>query len=303
MKQYRNHIIVGAVILVVLAVVFWWGGNAPGLRGWNPQDAPVVAEQTPLPENTAEALPDASPSASPSAEPEESPVPTQEVKQPGGTATAENRPGSAADKPMTADEKVHLAEQMTGTAPSAGGDVDYSKSQGMQINAATLRDQYQTAPVPEGKPVPVEPQNAVITDTEQTCTLSVRCDTILDNLAWLDAEKVELVPKDGVIFAEQPVTFYEGESVFNVLLREMKKNKIHLEFVNVPLHNSAYIEGIYNLYEFDCGELSGWKYKVNGWFPGYGPSRYQLKPGDRIEWVYTCNLGADVGGYYAVAGE
>ncbi len=42
-----------------------------------------------------------------------------------------------------------------------------------------------------------------------------------------------------------------------------------------------------NLYEFDAGELSGWLYSVNGWFPNYGSSRYQLKSGDTICWVYS----------------
>ena len=40
-------------------------------------------------------------------------------------------------------------------------------------------------------------------------------------------------------------------------------------------------------------------YKVNGWFPNYGCSRYSLKQGDVIEWVYTCDLGRDVGGGYS----
>ena len=133
-------------------------------------------------------------------------------------------------------------------------------------------------------------------------SLSVRCDTILDNMDWLDPEKVELVPEDGVIFPSTQVTFYEGESVFNVLQREMKKAKIHMEFSDTPMYNSAYIEGINNLYEFDCGELSGWMYKVNGWFPNYGCSRYQLQDGDVVEWVYTCTLGKDVGGFSAVGG-
>ena len=146
---------------------------------------------------------------------------------------------------------------------------------------------------------PMSVENAVISDKEQTCILSVRCDTILENIDWLNKEKVDIVPKDGIIFAEKAVTFYEGESVFNLLLREMKRHKIHMEFKNIPLYNSAYIEGIANLYEFDCGELSGWMYKVNGWFPNYGCSRYRLKAGDRVEFVYTCNLGADVGGNYA----
>ena len=59
----------------------------------------------------------------------------------------------------------------------------------------------------------------------------------------------------------------------------------------------------HNLYEFDVGNKSGWMYKVNGWFPNYGCSRYQLKDGDVIEWVYTCDLGDDVGGGYATGSE
>ncbi|HHT95630.1 MAG TPA: DUF4430 domain-containing protein [Clostridiaceae bacterium] len=173
----------------------------------------------------------------------------------------------------------------------------------MVFDKETGKDRYLTDPVPEGKPIPVEPQDAVITDTAHTCILSVRCDTILNNMKYLDKEKVELVPKDGVIFPATEVTFYEGESVFNILRREMKKAGIHMEFVNTPMYNSVYIEGINNLYEFDVGELSGWMYKVNGWFPNYGASRYQLKAGDVVEWVYTCNLGRDVGGYYAMGEE
>ena len=202
---------------------------------------------------------------------------------------------------MTAEEKVALASSLAGNS-SPGvekGSASYSEEQGMQLSETTGKDKYLTDPVPEGKPLPVEPQETQIGETAYTCTLSVRCDTILENIGWLDPEKVELVPEDGVVFPSQEVTFYEGESVFNVLQREMKKAKIHMEFVNTPMYNSAYIEGINNLYEFDCGELSGWMYKVNDWFPNYGCSRYQLKDGDLVEWVYTCDLGVDVGGFYA----
>lgn len=136
-----------------------------------------------------------------------------------------------------------------------------------------------------------EKEVAVQEDEILTCSLSVRCDTAVG--------KADIAPGDGLIFSEDKVVFYEEESVFNVLVREMKKNKIHLEFVNVPLYNSSYIEGIGNLYEFDCGELSGWMYKVNGIFPDYGSSSYKLNNGDIIEWVYTCDLGKDVGGEYS----
>ncbi len=134
---------------------------------------------------------------------------------------------------------------------------------------------------------------------EQTCTLSVRCDTILKNIDALDFEKVELIPKDGVIYAEKTVAFYEGDSVFDLLVREMTHSEIHLEFVETPIYKSAYIEGIANIYEFDCGELSGWMYAVNGWFPNYGCAQYKLKPGDKVEWIYTCDLGKDIGGEYS----
>ena len=101
---------------------------------------------------------------------------------------------------------------------------------------------------------------------------------------------------DGVLLAETSVTFSPGESVFDVLQRVCRENRIHMESSWTPMYNSAYIEGIYNLYEFDVGDGSGWMYKVNDWFPNYGCSRYQVQPGDVICWVYTCDLGYDVGG-------
>lgn len=160
-----------------------------------------------------------------------------------------------------------------------------------------LSEEEQTASVPPSAPE----QSAHSSDTadELTCTLSVRCDTVLSNMNMLDPQKVGIIPENGVIFNEKTVIFYEGESVFNLLRREMKKNKIHLEFTNTPVYNSAYIEGIGNLYEFDCGELSGWMYSVNGVFPNYGCSRCELNPGDKVEFVYTCDLGKDVRGEYS----
>ena len=161
--------------------------------------------------------------------------------------------------------------------------------------SATDQDKYLTDPVPEGKPLPVEPENQEVNKGKTyTCTFSIECSTILNNLSELDPDKLELVPTNGVILAPTIVTFYEGESVFDVLQRVCKENNIHLEFSWTPIYNSAYIEGIHNLYEFDCGALSGWMYRVNGWYPNYGCSRYQLADGEVVEWRFTCNLGEDV---------
>lgn len=160
-------------------------------------------------------------------------------------------------------------------------------------------DQYQTEPTPADKPQPVEPQKAEMEDTEMHCTISISCSSLLENTNLLDEEKIELIPSDGWVLKPMEVVFHEGENVFHVLQRVCKQQKIHLEFMDVPLYNSAYIEGIHNLYEFDAGDLSGWMYQVNGWFPNYGCSRYQLQDGDVIQWVYTCDLGNDVGGGYS----
>lgn len=293
--RHKGKILAALAVLCALAFTYWWGGNAPGLRGWKVPAPPAPASSIAVSADTA-APPGAASGAT-----------APDTAAPGAAAPdASLAPGASSDHPLNADEKLALAEKLAGGQSSEGveqGDADYSAAQGMQINPDTGKDRYLTEPVPEGRPVPVEPQNAAITGKALTCTLSVRCDTILNNIKWLDPEKVELVPPDGVIFPAARVTFYEGESVFNILQREMKRARIHMEFENTPMYNSAYIEGINNLYEFDCGELSGWMYKVNGWFPNYGSSRYQLHDGDVVEWVYTCDLGIDVGGYYAAAGS
>ena len=127
-----------------------------------------------------------------------------------------------------------------------------------------------------------------------SCTYSIRCDTALLS-GDLASQTRALLPDDGAILPAGEIAFTEGESVFDVLLRETRERGIPMEFSETPLYASVYVEGIGNLYEFDCGALSGWMYRVNGEFPNYGSSRCTLQSGDTVEWVYTCDLGADVG--------
>ena len=125
---------------------------------------------------------------------------------------------------------------------------------------------------------------------ELTCTLYVRCDDVFNNLNKLSDEKRKVVPEDGIIFDKEELAFIEGESVFDVLKRELIRAGIPFEFQKTPMYDSYYIEGIGNLYEFDCGDMSGWLYKVNGIKPTYGCSEYKLKNGDRVEFLYSCNF-------------
>jgi len=161
----------------------------------------------------------------------------------------------------------------------------------------TLNTSEPSAPLDEKKEVSAAPaqENTQKTQDRETealpcCILSVRCDTALGNAG----EKNAVLPQDGIIYAGQNVTFTLGESVFDVLQGEMKNNNIPIEFTTSPIYQSVYIEGINNLYERDCGNLSGWVYKVNGEAPGYDCSNYVLKAGDIVEWFYSCDLGRDV---------
>ena len=134
-----------------------------------------------------------------------------------------------------------------------------------------------------------------------SCTLLIECAKIRENIDDLDPEKLELLPDDDMIIAKCTVSFTDGESVYDLLVRETKARKIHMEASYTPVYDSAYIEGIGNLYEFDCGEGSGWTYSVNGVFPNYGCSKYLIHDGDAIEWHYTCDYGRDVGALFDTA--
>lgn len=125
------------------------------------------------------------------------------------------------------------------------------------------------------------PDNALITPGQEgsVCTVTIVCDTVLDNLRSLDEEKAPYVPKDAVILPKTQVSFTEGDTVFDVLQKVCTAADIQLEYSWTPIYDSSYIEGINHLYEFDCGKESGWMYKVNDWFPNYGCSAYAVERG------------------------
>ncbi len=138
-----------------------------------------------------------------------------------------------------------------------------------------------------------------ITPQSATVTLSIECKTVLENLSVLDPalKAGDFVPEDGVILPCTRYVLRPSDTVYDILSRAVRYNKIQMEYQGADKNSfsSVYIKGINYLYEFSCGPLSGWMYTVNGIFPQYGCSKYELSDGDRIEWVYTCDLGRDVG--------
>lgn len=138
-----------------------------------------------------------------------------------------------------------------------------------------------------------------IREGDSTVFLSINCETILENIDKADRSIVEggFIPEDGVILPETEFLLKQGESVFDVLVRAVRTKRIHMEYSGNPLDasGSVYVKGINHIYEYSCGPLSGWLFMVNGTFASADSSSYLLNDQDNIQWVYTCNLGRDVG--------
>ena len=125
--------------------------------------------------------------------------------------------------------------------------------------------------------------------TKKTCTVIINCSTVLNHMNLLDAEKHELIPSDGFFLSIANVEVLPSDTVRSVCIRVCKEKGIPFDS-----DNSGYVRGINNLYEFDCGSKSGWKYRVNGEFPLASCKYYQVKHQDVIEFLYTCDMGKDL---------
>lgn len=125
------------------------------------------------------------------------------------------------------------------------------------------------------------------TPQTQTITLSISCTNAIGKT------ENSYLPSDGMILNSTVYGFEDGDTVFDVLLTAVKENQIQIDYTGGD-DTFVYIKGLNYLYEFDCGDLSGWMYKVNGKTPNVGCSGYTLSDGDVVEWVYTCNIGKDI---------
>lgn len=144
-------------------------------------------------------------------------------------------------------------------------------------------------------PIPEQPVADPNNPRTYHCTMEIYCTTLLNEENIDNEAIIPYIPEDGVLLAQTTIEFTEGENAFDVLIKACRANDIHYDFREDSMYSGAYIEGIGYLYEFDGGPLSGWMYKVNGQFPNYGCKRYIVQDGDAIVWMYTCDLGRDVG--------
>ena len=137
-----------------------------------------------------------------------------------------------------------------------------------------------------------------IANAAETVSLSIRCDTILSNYDLLDKElrNEKYVPKDGIILAETRFVLRANETVFDLLEKAVRLNRIQMEIEGDKKNRftPVYVKGMNHLYEYSCGSLSGWLFRVNGVFADTSCSDIKLKNGDIVEWIYSCDLGNDL---------
>jgi len=278
MKKHKSKLIAAAIIFALLTGAWFWGSAFFHVEDGNVPTSVHMAQEAEVPaqaEGSAAGF-----------------LPDQVIRAPGTEL------GNTAGSP----EGGSPTTSAPGTAP--GGDHNAGSPPTESSPAAPPSDEPQapsSPALPADPPTSQSPSLPPVTpqvpgDGTFTVTLTVRVDAILRNMHLLDSAKHALVPANGVIFPVTQVTVTEGESVFDVLQREMRLAGIHMVSRFTPIYDSAYVMAINNLYEFDVGPLSGWMYRVNGSFPGFGASQYILRPGDVIEWLYTVDLGRDIGG-------
>lgn len=126
-------------------------------------------------------------------------------------------------------------------------------------------------------------------------TVSADCSAALSRMDSIaeDVNPPEVIPKDGVVIAACEVSLPEGASAFDALTAAAREQRVRVDYSGSAY--GAYIRSIGYICEFGFSETSGWMYRVNGEFPEVSASGYRLSEGDVVEFVYTCDLGRDVG--------
>ena len=161
----------------------------------------------------------------------------------------------------------------SGSGPGDGSDTEGSHSKTASPEATKA---------PRKTPAPSD-------ENKHTCHFTIECSIILGQEdMWRDGLE-EVVPESGVFFSDK-VSYKKGQSVYDALKRICDKNDILLDADYTPFYDTYYVRGIGNLYEFDCGSESGWKYSVNGVLPGVGSSLYEIKDGDEIVFFYDTKI-------------
>ncbi len=118
-----------------------------------------------------------------------------------------------------------------------------------------------------------------------TCTVTIECKKVLDNMDKLKSGHEAYVPSDGMILDSYSVTLKNGCTAYDMLKKACDDNSVSINMSKTVY--GTYIVGFNNIDEKDCGSGSGWLYFVNGSSPSRSCAKYSVKNGDSIVFSYT----------------
>ncbi len=300
----KKIILFCAVSLVAVCIMLIGRGNAPEESGGTDPAARKTEEPVSAVSATGAAVITSASEAAVSEE-RESPAPETEK----GNGIDEAKEDKAADKTDSEDKKTAAGDSVRspGAKETKGNTHSSEKEQKAQANKSVkavsgkplgekqkkseqerANDAASSVPATVPAAVPTAaPTAAPMEEADNECFLEINCAEALSHMDELNEGIKEMIPADGLIF-QGKIAFQEGDTVFDALKKACREQNILLDYSFTPGFATYYIKGINHLYEFDCGDESGWLYSVNGKSPGYGCSQYKLLKGDQVVFYYAC---------------
>ncbi len=198
-----------------------------------------------------------------------------------GTATTASTQ-SDTTKPKSADTPTATAR-----ATAAPNQAKASSSSGKKNNkkSTVTTDKSSKSTTASTSTATSPPARTTSDDKDPTITFTIECTRILDRSSLWNEGVSEIIPDSGYFYSGEE-SISEGDTVYDILKRICAREDIALDASYTPFYGSYYVKGIGNLYEFDCGSESGWKYTVNGVLPGYASSQYTVSDQDEIVFFY-----------------
>lgn len=144
------------------------------------------------------------------------------------------------------------------------------------------------------------------TQAQNYCYVTIDMTNALKNISDFTTAKASFVPSSGILLNKTKIYYNEGETLFDAILRACSENVcsdnckycqssgIQIEYQYTPAYNSYYIEGVHQIYEMDCGVMSGWMVYVNSQSIQSSSSTIEIQNGDNIVLAYTCSMGSDI---------
>lgn len=182
-----------------------------------------------------------------------------------------------------------------GSSIPAGASIKVTDSQGAEqtaLNTTVGNDGTFTITFPESGKYTVELRtNETAFFVPSRCTVYVSAGS--SSSGTQDLVYISVVDPQGKTYCKKTgFTPNANETAYSLLQR----TGLDIQATTDHQYGGVYVVSIEGLGEFDAGNQSGWMYKVNGTFPDYSASLYSVSSGDYVEWVYTRDLGNDVGG-------